>query len=191
MPRKHIRARHGLWYAAALAAFGSIITAPAAAADTLPAPLAKAMAELETAWTAAPLAFSKGLFVDGPVSGFGGYTPRENTSFTPDDTLTVYLQPVSYGYAETDMGYAISLRADYQVSNVSGQILAEQMGFATLEQISRNKQREFHATLTFQFEGLRPGDYTLTTQLTDDTSSKSASLDLPFTISEPKPETAE
>ncbi|WP_349359599.1 hypothetical protein [Stappia sp.] len=154
----------------------------AALSSSLPPALAEAQARFAEAWAEAPLAIARGLFVEGEVTGFGQYTPRPDATFAQDDTLIVYVQPVGYGYLESATGHAIRLTADFEVANASGQILAAQERFATLESDARDRQREFHATLRFRFDGLRPGAYTLTTRLSDTATGESASLDLPFTV---------
>ncbi|GGE91468.1 hypothetical protein GCM10007285_18870 [Stappia taiwanensis] len=159
--------------------------APASAAAATPeAALSKAQAELDTAWRALePLGFSAGLFVEaGSVVGYGAYVPRAKASFAPTDTLVVYAQPVGYGYRETETGYGIRLTADYTLLTPSGQVLAEEKGFARLTSDSREKRRELYITLRLGFDGLRPGAYTLLARINDAVSGKSGELSLPFTV---------
>lgn len=151
-------------------------------ATALPEALAAAYAGLDAAWTQAPLSLAAATFVDGEVTGFGRYTPRGEAVFTEGEALTVYTQPVGFGYVETETGYGVRLVADFELLNTSGQVLAAQTGFAELAADSRAKLREFHATLRFAFEGLRAGDYTLVTKLTDTASGKTTDVTLPFTV---------
>ncbi|MBL6432167.1 MAG: hypothetical protein HPM95_17910 [Alphaproteobacteria bacterium] len=57
-----------------------------------------------------PLGFAKALFVEGDVGGFGQYTPLAEPVFQPDDTLTVYAQPLDTGSSKAmrDMASASS-----------------------------------------------------------------------------------
>lgn len=168
---------------AALALAGSPGTASAQQpAPALPEALASAYQDLDAAWAQTPLSLATAEFVEGEVAGFGRYTPRPEAVFTEGETLTVYTRPVGFGYVETDLGYGVRLVADFELLNTSGQVLAAQTGFAELTADSREKLREFHATLRFAFEGLRAGDYALVTKLTDTASGKTTDVTLPFTV---------
>lgn len=148
----------------------------------LPQELASAYDALDVAWGQAPLSFAALAFVEAPATGYGQYTPRADAVFGAGDTLTVYAEPVGFGHEESEAGYGVRLSAGFELLNMSGQVLAEQTGFADLQADSRNRLREFHATLSFAFEGLRPGEYRLVTKLTDTVSGKTASAELPFSI---------
>jgi hypothetical protein len=169
----------------ALALLTSAAAIPVHAAETT-SPVSPALADARAAgieaWEAAPLGFAKALFVAGDVGGFGQYTPVAEPNFQSDDTLTVYAQPVGYGFVETDAGYGIRLTADYELLNRSGQVLAAQTGFAELSYDSRDPRREFHAILQFRFDGLRAGDYDLSITLRDNASDKSGQIALPFQV---------
>lgn len=85
------------------------------ATDPVSPELATAREASARAWQEAPLGFAKALFVDGDVRGFGQYTPLATSVFQPDDTLTVYAQPLGYGFVQSDEGYGIRLVADYEL----------------------------------------------------------------------------
>ena len=74
---------------------------------------------------------------------------------------------------------------DFEILNASGQVLASQTGFADLGMTARSRVHEFHATLSFAFEGLRAGEYTLAIALHDRAGDKSATLSLPFSVTQP------
>lgn len=167
----------------ALATSLVLLPAMATAQQTLlPQELASAYDALDAAWDQAPLSFAALAFVEAPAAGYGQYTPRADAVFGAGDTLTVYAEPVGFGHEETETGYGVRLSAGFELLNMSGQVLAEQSGFADLRADSRNRLREFHATLSFAFEGLRPGEYRLVAKFTDMVSGKTASAELPFSI---------
>lgn len=183
------RTAHPASVAKALSLAACLALLPAAALAQqapLPEDLSSAYEALDAAWRQAPLSFAALAFTDGPASGYGRYTPRADAVFAAGDTLTVYAEPVGFGYDETREGYGVRLTAGFELLNTSGQVLAEQTGFADLRADSRNRLREFHATLSFAFEGLRPGDYRLVTTLTDSVSGKTATGELPFSIRAPQ-----
>lgn len=170
------------------AALLAVLQVPARAeTPAVPPSLASAFAALDAAWQAAPLAFTAGTFVSGEVAGYGRFEPRADARFAPGETLVVYAEPVGFGHAAVAGGHRVALLADFEVLNASGQILAAQEGFADLGVTARRPVREFHATLRFAFEGLRPGDYTLVVRLRDQTADKAGTLSLPFTIVAPAP----
>lgn len=182
-----IRGRRSVYSSAvvALALLTSAAATPVLGADAT-SPVSPALAQARAAgveaWDAAPLGFAKALFVTGDVGGFGQYTPVAEPVFQAEDTLTVYAQPLGYGFVESDAGYGIRLVADYELLNRSGQVLAAQTGFAELSYDSRDPRREFHAILQFRFDGLRAGDYDLSITLRDLSGDKTGQIALPFQV---------
>ncbi|MEP2706972.1 MAG: hypothetical protein ABJQ71_17620 [Roseibium sp.] len=135
------------------------------------------------AWDESDLVFMVATFTNGISAGYGDYTPRTTTEFTGSDALSVYAEPIGYGFAETADGYQYKLTASYKLLNTSGQVLAEQGNFAQFTGTGRSKQRELSASLTFQFSGLPAGKYQLETLFVDETSGKQSGFALPFTVS--------
>lgn len=150
--------------------------------------LGAAEAAYDATWRAIPLSFTKALFAASAPEGFGRYTPRENAVFSAGDEIVVYAEPVGYAYGEGANGFSIDLDADLDVRTASGQILASQTGFSRLSYTSPIRERAFNVTLTFAFDGLKPGDYVLAVTLRDTHSDKSGSFELPFTIAAPAPQ---
>ena len=60
-----------------------------------------ALAAYDQAWTSSGLAFTAVTFTDGSATGYGQYTPRDNAIFTDEEALTVYAEPVGYGFSES------------------------------------------------------------------------------------------
>lgn len=141
-----------------------------------------ALAAYDQAWNASGLAFTKVTFTDGGATGYGQYTPRTNTVFTDEEALTVYAEPVGYGFRESDGSFAYELTASFRLLNLSGQVLAEQDNFATFAGEGRTKKRELSAALTFQFSGLPAGDYQLETRFQDEIGGSQSTVTLPFSV---------
>lgn len=148
----------------------------------------QALAEMEAAfnsvWAQAPLGFSEALFVSAPPKGFGLYDPRPTAIFKPGEPLMVYAEPYGYGYQEKDGLNTIAFSADFAVRDGKGLVLQEEKDFADLTVQSRRQNKEFQISLTFNLNGLKPGDYMLTTSLTDKASGKTGHFNLPFTIAD-------
>ncbi|MEP3048525.1 MAG: hypothetical protein ABJL55_14405 [Roseibium sp.] len=142
-----------------------------------------ALTAYDQAWNTSELAFAVATFTDGASQGYGNYTPRETSEYSGNDSISVYAEPVAYGFTETESGYQYELTASYKLLNTSGQVLAEQSNFAKFTGSGRAKQRELSASLTFQFSGLPAGDYQLETLFADETNGKQSGFTLPFTVS--------
>ncbi|MEX0853511.1 MAG: hypothetical protein WD036_09565, partial [Bauldia sp.] len=52
---------------------------------------------IDAFWRASPLQLRRAVFVDS-VAGFGAYAPRREAKFHSGETVTVYLEPVGYGF---------------------------------------------------------------------------------------------
>ena len=149
-----------------------------------------AEAAYDATWRAIPLSFTKALFAASAPEGFGRYTPRDKAVFSAGEEIVVYAEPVGYAYGEGADGFSIDLDADLDVRTASGQILARQTGFSRLSYTSPIRERAFNVTLTFSFDGLKPGDYVLAVTLRDAHSDKSGSFELPFAIAASEPPAA-
>lgn len=141
-----------------------------------------ALSALDAAWDASGLAFTTATFTDGAANGYGQFTPRDNTVFTDEEALTVYAEPVGYGFRDDNGAYAYELTASFRLLNLSGQVLVEQDNFATFAGTGRSKKRELSAALTFQFSGLPAGDYQLETRFQDEIGGNQSGFTLPFSV---------
>lgn len=173
--------------AALLLAATGLTTAVSAqdASSEVPAPaseLQQAYTDLDQAWSAAPLAFTTVTFATAPAAGYGKYEPRGSNSFKTGETITVYAEPVGYGFEETANGYKHDLSVGFRLANTTGQILAEEKAFASFAGETRAKVRQLPASLTFGFQGLPGGSYVLHADFTDLVGGKSATASLPFTV---------
>ena len=144
----------------------------------------QALAAYDKAWNASGLAFNVATFTENGGAAYGQYAPRKNAVFSNGETLSIYAEPVGYGFRENGATHAFELTASYKLLNKSGQVLAEQDHFATFSGNGRSKQRELAAALSFQFSGLRAGEYLLEANFTDEVNNNQAGFTLPFEISE-------
>lgn len=163
--------------------FAGLASAYAQSDAGQPAPaFQNALAAYDQAWTASGLAFTAVTFTDGSATGYGQYTPRDNAVFTDEEALTVYAEPVGYGFSESGGNYAYQLTASFRLLNLSGQVLAEQDNFANFSGNGRSKKRELSAALTFQFSGLPAGEYQLEARFQDEVGGSQSSFTLPFSV---------
>jgi len=141
----------------------------------------------DLAWDAAPIAFTTATFVDGKPAGYGQYTPRASTVFKPGDAITIYAEPVGYGYGRDGAQYLIDLDADIELQTPQGQILVREESFTRLSGKGLRPIREFQVSFSIALDGLTAGDYVLVTRLKDAHGDKTGSFSLPFSIPQPEP----
>jgi hypothetical protein len=135
------------------------------------------------AWQATPLTVRHAVFVSEHPAGFGMYKPRASDSFKPGEKLTVYAEPIGYGWKHIADGlFEFGFVVDFLVKSPDGKILAGNQNFARLVQQSHVRNREFMLTLNLDLTGANPGDYVLEYTLHDISSDKSTSFELPFKI---------
>ncbi len=137
---------------------------------------------MNAAWSAQDLAFTTAVFVEAAASSYGKYSPRNDSSFAASDVITVYAEPIGYDFAPSADGFRYDLEVGFRLLNTTGQVLAEQNGFASFSGEARTMRKELGTSLSFQFEGLPAGSYILSADFTDKIGEKSASLSLPLTI---------
>ena len=98
--------------------------------------------------------------------------------------MLVYAEPFGYGFGKEGDLFKIDFSADFELRTPRGQILHAQEGFASLDMVSRRRNKEFQVYIVYNFKGLKPGDYVLVTKLSDRNSEKKGEFELPFTIAE-------
>lgn len=160
--------------------------APASIAQTtFPNPsreLLDSMQALDSAWDAAPLGFTAATFAKASASGYGQFDALPSNTFDAKDTIHVYAEPVGYGFAKTSGGYTYDLEVSFRLLNTTGQILAEQSGFARFSGETKLRKHELPTSLSFQFEGLPAGNYVLETTYADKVGNKAGTVALPLLI---------
>ena len=164
-------------------AAAALFAAPPALAQSLDA-LVAAEAAYAAAWDATPLTFRKTLFVTG-IDAFGVYTEKQGAVFAPGEELVVYAEPVGYGYkTNADGTYAFGFNFDLVVKTDTGEVVAGQDNFATFELVSKAQNREFLVSLTLSLNEAPAGNYVVEYLAHDIASDETATISMPFTISE-------
>lgn len=145
--------------------------------------ITKAEEGVIAAWEATPLSFRKAIFVDEAV-GFGIYKAR-GAEFKPGEPVVVYAEPVGYGWqVNADSTYTFGFDADLVLKTPDGEVVATQENFAQVALTSAERNREFMLTLSLELTDAPAGDYVIEYVTRDIASEKSATLALPFTITE-------
>ena len=136
----------------------------------------------DAAWKASPLMFRRALFTAGEPSGYGLYDLREGNTFKRSEPLIIYAEPMGYGYGRDGTLYLISLDLDFVINTPDGKAVASQENFGNLSFRSRFPNKEFMAKVTYDFSGLPPGDYKVTTRAKDKNTGKTGDFTLAFTL---------
>jgi hypothetical protein len=144
-----------------------------------------ALAEaVDAVWSGGPLAFRKVAVVDS-ATGFGLYQERADPTYRPDEKLTVYVEPVGFGYGSAEGAASIGFTADLAIQNASGQVLSDSKDVFSLSAPSGAGKREFYMALTFGVPYLRPGAYKAVFTVHDQNSEKSGGFEVAFNIALP------
>lgn len=129
------------------------------------------------------IAFSKVVLVTESAGGYGLYTPRANATFRQGEPVIIYAEPFGFGYgAQADGSWAIGFDVDLQVLTPAGESLIEAPDAMQLVLVSRYRNKEFQANLTYGLNDLEAGTYVLRTTLRDQNSDRSGSFDLTIEI---------
>ncbi|HRX36274.1 MAG TPA: hypothetical protein P5337_07740 [Aestuariivirga sp.] len=133
-------------------------------------------------WQESPLLFRRALFAAGEPAGYGMYDLREGSTFKRSEPLIIYAEPMGYGYGRDGSLYQISLDLDFSITDATGNVVASQENFGNLSIRSRFPNKEFMAKVTYDFSGLPPGDYKVTTRAKDKNTGKTGDFTLAFTL---------
>ena len=136
----------------------------------------------DSIWEQSPLALHNINFTVGEPAGYGIYEVRPSNEFKSGETLVVYTEPQGYGFGQDGDFYIMDMALDFEVKDASGASLAKQENFASWTLRSRYPNKEFMGKLTYDFKGIVPGDYELSTTVRDKNSEKTASFSLKFKI---------
>lgn len=170
----------GFWLCATLGALAQ--AADQAELDQAIAAIDTARAGVVEALSKAPLGFRRILFVDGVPEGFADYKPKADSTFSADEPLIIYSEPIGVAWNKEGDEYSSKLVVDFEIRSPDGQVLAGQKGFGEFALSAREPPLDFMTHIKLDVTGAPPGSYILGLTVHDSNSGKSASKDLPFEI---------
>ncbi len=138
-----------------------------------------AQAALDAAWDESTvIAFGTVALVEKTAEGFGLYVPRDNALYRVGTPIMIYAEPIGYAFGKTDDGqYKFGFDVNLIVQTAAGETLGNVEGILNMGETSRYPNKEFNANLTYNLEGLPPGNYVLTTELKDQNSTRTGSFE--------------
>lgn len=140
-------------------------------------------------WDEMPLTVLNPQFTGGPAKGFGQFEPRSN-SFAPGETVNVYAELIGYGAVATANGYYVrQLGADLTLLDAAGNVRAQQPDFFASSTTTRDRLLETYLSFTVTLGDFEPGDYRLRYEIRDEAGDKTATFELPLTLSPAPDET--
>jgi hypothetical protein len=149
----------------------------------------KAVAAIDSARTAvaealskAPLGFRRVLFVSAVPEGFADYKPRADNTFSANEPLIIYTEPIGIVWKQDGDEFASKLTVDFEIRTPDGQVLAGQKGFGEFALSAREKPLDFMTHIKLDVTGAVPGAYILALTMHDTNSDKSVTKELPFEI---------
>lgn len=133
-------------------------------------------------WVAMPLGIANATFVNEPASGFQAFDARPSSTFSQDDTINIYFEPIGFGQRTTADGSEVELNVDITIENESGQRLINQTDFASVGQVTPAATYEFAANISLAIASFPAGTYTLSLTVRDAVSSKVGTIVLAFDV---------
>ena len=131
---------------------------------------------------------NKDLFVTAEPSGFGIYEEKNSTSYSPGESIILYIEPVGFEYNNiTDEDgtplFSIDFGASFLITSSNGTILGGQENVPIGNIISHNQNKEVFIPFTVtQSVPFPTGDYIIIYKITDENSGKSFDLNKNITI---------
>lgn len=131
---------------------------------------------------------NKDLFVTAEPSGFGIYEEKNSTSYSPGESIILYIEPVGFEYNNTTAEdgtplFSIDFGASFLITSSNGTILGGQENVPIGNIISHNQNKEVFIPFTVtQSVPFPAGDYTIIYKITDKNSGKSFDLNKNITI---------
>lgn len=136
---------------------------------------------MDALWDASPLAFRTVMLVDADASA-GTRTERTDHTYQPDEKMTIYVEPVGYGYGAPGSDSTIGFGIDLVIENMTGQVLVDSPDLFSVAVPSSQDNRSFGMTLSVVVPFIRPGEYKAVFTVDDQNSDKNATFDMPFTV---------
>ncbi len=136
---------------------------------------------VELFWAEAPMSFRTVALVES-VDGYGQYVLRSSDVFAAGDTLTAYLEPQGYGWTAIGDQYRIRFTVDVAITSLTGETVAAEDAFATIDRLGNARRREFEATVRLTLPALPPGAYALALTFHDAATGKAATATIAFVI---------
>lgn len=131
---------------------------------------------------------NKDLFVTSEPSGFGIYEEKNSTSYSPGESIILYIEPVGFEYNNiTDEDgtplFSIDFGASFLITSSNGTILGGQENVPIGNIISHNQNKEVFIPFTVtQSVPFPAGDYVIIYKITDENSGKTFELNKNITI---------
>ncbi len=120
------------------------------------------------------------------VEGYGQYVPARSTEFQPGQTALIYCElenflPVVETIGEQTI-YRTRLGSRLNVLDETGKVV-QQADFPVVEDIARNRRRDFYMHVPVTIGSLSPGNYQLYLTIEDLGGNKTATLESPLVFS--------
>ncbi|ESR27488.1 hypothetical protein [Lutibaculum baratangense] len=133
-------------------------------------------------WQRLPLAFRRIELIDTAPEGYDRVAPREDNAYAPGQEISIYVDPVGFGWRQGGDGWETDLTADFILSTPEGRIIAGQKDFGEFRIRSPQRARESFLVINYRFTGVPAGDYILTTTVHDRIDEEEAAFETAIEI---------
>ncbi len=117
------------------------------------------------------------------VSGFGQFTRFVNSNFKSGQRMLVYCELENFTSVETEIdnesAFRTQLQGSYVIYDSAGKIM-NQKEFPIVEDVAKNRRRDFYVHLPVRLGALPPGSYQLQVVIEDLSGKQTASLGQPL-----------
>lgn len=139
-------------------------------------------AAISSLWDKIGMNIVEATFVSEKPTGYGAYKIKEKPIYKSGEDMVIYAEVVGFKYGEKDDNVTVDLSVDMEVKSKEGKSLGGQKDFLKLNRTSRVPAREFYSVITYTFDGIPAGDYTVFTKLNDQNDDQWAAFELDFTV---------
>ncbi len=139
---------------------------------------------VDEAWNAAPqIGFTTVALATEPSVDFGIYNPRPDNKYTAGSPIIIYTEPWGFGYGSPGEGlHSVNFAVDLELLTEAGETLGSLKDIAKIDFVARSRRKEANATVTFNLDGISPGNYLLKVTMRDVNSTKTGTFDMPIEI---------
>lgn len=117
------------------------------------------------------------------VAGYGQYVPEEADEFTAGQQTLIYCELENFIPAvetiDNQTIYRTRLKSRFHVVDSEGEVV-QQVEFPVVEDVARNRRRDFYMHLPVTVGSLNPGSYQLYLTIEDLSGNKTATMDSPM-----------
>lgn len=133
-------------------------------------------------WNSVPLHVEKAVLITEKAKGYEKYDARRDNVYKPGEIIRLYVEPIGLTRKKEGDQYLTEAALDYTLAKEDGKVLTGKENFGELKAKTRTLGTNDYVDFDYNFTGLKPGNYVITTVIRDLIGSKMASVSTPVRI---------